>query len=112
MFIFNLTNILTLILTFAATILLIFLSQEIKNAKVALIPLIAFIVDLVIHTIQVLTVPAGEAELYSLLCKNMAIDFVFVLLTFLSYLWADETEAKANNKESIDHSLDWLFKKV
>ena len=43
---------------------------------------------------------------------NLAIDFTFLLVTFLAYLWADEVEAKAFNKKSIDDGLKWLWKKV
>ena len=55
MFIFDLTNLFTLSLITIATVLLIYLSQEIKRSFVAAIPLFAFVLDLVIHTIQVLT---------------------------------------------------------
>ena len=39
-------------------------------------------------------------------------DFVFVLITFFSYLWVDDIEARAIGKRSIDNSLDWFWKKV
>ena len=113
MFVFDLTNLLTLVLVVFATILFIFLSQEIKKSMVVAIPLFAFLIDLVIHTIQVLTLSQEYAYLYSTLCYNMAIDFTFLLITFLAYLWADEVEAKAFNKKTIDsRGINWLFKKI
>lgn len=113
MFIFDLTNLLTLFLLLVATILLIFLSQEIKKSIVVAIPLFAFLIDLVIHTIQVLTLKQEFSYLYSTLCYNMAIDFIFVLITFLAYLWADEVEAKEFNKKTINsEGINWLWKKV
>ena len=45
MFIFDLTNPLTLLLVVLATALLIFLGQEIKRSSVAIIPLISFLVN-------------------------------------------------------------------
>ena len=81
MFVFDLTNILTLILVLAATILFIYLSQEIKKSLVVAIPLFAFVIDLIIHTIQVLTLSQEYAYLYSKLCYNMALDFIFLLIT-------------------------------
>ena len=43
----------------------------------------------------------------------MAIDFVFLLLTFLAYLWADDVEAKQFNKKTINSKgIDWLFKEI
>lgn len=112
MFIFDMTNLLTLVLVLMATILFIYLSQEITRSAVAAIPLFAFLIDLVVHTIQILTLKEELSYLYSILCANLAIDFAFLLLTFLAYLWADEVEAKKFNKKSIDNSLDWLWKKV
>ena len=113
MFIFDLTNLLTLFLVLIATVLLIYLSQEIKRSIVVAIPLFAFLIDLVIHTIQALTLTPDYAYLFSKLCINMAIDFVFVLLTFLAYLWADEVEAKQFNKKTINSKgFDWLFKQI
>ena len=113
MFIFDLTNLFTLSLITIATVLLIYLSQEIKRSFVAAIPLFAFVLDLVIHTIQVLTLKEEFSYLYSTLTANMAIDFVFLLLTFLAYLWADNVEAKEFNKKTLNSKgIDWLFKQV
>lgn len=113
MFIFDLTNLLTLSLVLIATILFIFLSQEIKKSVVVAIPLFAFLIDLIIHTIQVLTLKQEFSYLYSTLCYNMAIDFTFLLVTFLAYLWADQVEAKEFNKKSINSKgINWLWKKV
>lgn len=113
MFIFDLTNILTLILVLIATILFIYLSQEIKKSLIVVIPLFAFLIDLVIHTVQVLTLKQEFAYLYSTLCYNMAIDFTFLLITLLAYLWADEVEAKELNKNTLDsRGINWLWKKV
>lgn len=113
MFIFDLTNLLTLFLVLIATILFIYLSQETKRSIVAAIPLFAFLIDLIIHTIQILTLKQEYSYLYSTLCRNMAIDFTFLLLTFLAYLWADEVEAKEFNKKTINSKgINWLWKKV
>ena len=86
MFIFDMTNLLTLFLVLIATILFIYLSQETKKSVVAAIPLFAFLIDLVIHTIQILTLKEELSYLYSTLCLNMAIDFTFFFFLFLAYL--------------------------
>ena len=39
-------------------------------------------------------------------------DFVFIFLSFISYLWIDEIQAKVENIKSIDNSLDWFWKRV
>lgn len=112
MFIINLTNPLTLFLILLATILLIFLGQEIKKSYVTVIPLAAHLALLITHAIQVLTLSDEYTYLFAALTKSIAIDFVFVLISFFAYLWVDDIEAKATNKKSIDNSLDWFWKKI
>ena len=55
MFVFDISNPITLLLITLATSLLIFLGQEIKKSTVAIIPLIAFLTLLVMHITQVST---------------------------------------------------------
>ncbi len=112
MFIFNLTNPLTLLLIVLATSLLIFLAQEIKRSSIAMIPLIAFLALLITHVVQVSTLSDEFAYLASTIYKCIAIDFIFILITFFSYLWVDDLEAKKNNIKSIDNSLDWFWKEI
>ena len=112
MFIFNLTNPLTLLLIVLATSLLIFLAQEIKRSSIAMIPLIAFLALLITHVVQVSTLSDDFAYLAGTIYKCIAIDFIFILITFFSYLWVDDLEAKKNNIKSIDNSLDWFWKEI
>ena len=112
MFIFDLTNPITLLLVVIATTLLVFLGQEIKRSSVAIIPLISFLGLLIIHVVQVSTLSTELAYLASTLYKCIAIDFLFILVTFFSYLWVDDLEAKKNNIKSIDNSLDWFWKEI
>lgn len=112
MFVFNITNPLTLVLLLVATILLVFLGQEIKKSYVTLVPLISFLLLLVWHVAQMITVSEEYRYLVTTISRCVAIDFVFVLITFFSYLWVDDIEARATNKRSIDNSLDWFWKKV
>ena len=35
-----------------------------------------------------------------------------ILLSFVSYLWIDDIEAKEKKKKSIDDSLSWFWTKV
>lgn len=112
MFVFDLTNPLTLLLVVLATGLLIFLGQEIKKSSVAMIPLVLFLVLLVSHVVQVSSLSQEYSYLASNLYKSLAWDFVFILITFFSYLWIDDLEAKKNNKKSIDSSLDWFWKEI
>ncbi len=112
MFIFDISNPLTLLLMLAATVLLIFLAQEIKKSYITALPLFAYLILLVVHVAQMMTLPEEYRYLISALSRCLAIDFVFILITFFSYLWVDDIEAKKLGKKSIDNSLDWFWKKV
>lgn len=112
MFIFDISNPLTLILMLAATVLLVFLAQEIKKSYVAAIMLFIYLVVLIMHVAQIATLPEEFRYMVTTLSRCIAIDFVFILITFFSYLWVDDIEAKISGKKSIDNSLDWFWKKV
>lgn len=112
MFIINIANPITLILVIFAVALLVFLGQEIKKSITVAIPLFAFLILLVIHVAQVATLSDTYIYLASTLYKCIALDFLFILITFFSYLWVDDKEARANNIKSIDNSLDWFWREI
>ncbi len=112
MFIIDLSNPLTLLLAVIGTILLIFLAQELKKSYITAMPLFTFLCLLVMHVIQMITISEQYRYLLTTISKCVAIDFVLIFVTFFAYLWVDDIEAKANNKKSIDNSLDWFWKKV
>ena len=112
MYIFDISNPLTLLLIVIATGLLIFLAQEIKKSYVSAMPLFAFLVMLIIHVVQLMMLPEEYRYLISTLSRCLVIDFVFILITFFSYLWVDDMEAKKFGKKSLDNSLDWFWKNV
>lgn len=112
MFIFNLTNPVTLGLVILAVGLLIFLGQEIKKSVVVAIPLFLFLALLIVYIVQVVTLPEEFSDLSGTLYRCIAINFLFILVIFFSYLWVDDKEAKANNIKSIDNSLDWFWKEI
>ncbi len=112
MFVFDLTNPLTLLLVVLATSLLIFLGQEIKKSSVAMIPLVLFLILLITHVVQVSSLSQDYAYLSGIIYRSIVWDFLFILITFFSYLWIDDLEAKKNNKRSIDNSLDWFWKEI
>ena len=112
MFIFDISNPLTLILMLAATVLLIFLAQEVKKSFIGAIILFTYLVILIMHVAQIATLSEEFRYMIPTLSRCMAIDFIFILISFFSYLWVDDIEAKAEGKKSIDNSLDWFWKKV
>lgn len=112
MFIFDISSPLTLALMIAVTVLLIFLSQEIKKSYIAAIMLFAYLIVLVVHVAQMATLSAEYSYLLATFTKCIVIDFILVLISFFSYLWVDDIETKVSGKKSIDNSLDWFWKKI
>lgn len=113
MFIIDVSNSLTLILLLAATILLIFLGKEVKKPFIPAIMLGVFLVLVVIHSIQLATIPEINYDLYrTILLRCLTVDIVMIFISFFSYLWIDDIACKFYKKKSIDNSLDWFWKQV
>ena len=112
MFIFDMTNWLILLLMLIITVLLIFLAQELKRSYIVAIPLFAYLGLAITHVTQLVSLSQSFIDYRGKLITCIAIDFVFVAITFFAYLWADDLEAKDKGKKSIDNSLDWMWKKI
>lgn len=108
----DLTQPFIVLLCLAAIICAIFLGHEIKRAVVPATALILCIALLVMHTLQLFVFSETYVGYERVLSTSMLFDFGFVLLTYISYLWIDDIEAKHRNKKSIDNSLDWFWSKI
>ena len=113
MYIFDVTNPMTLVLLLAATVLLIFLGKEIKKPHAPAIALIFFLILVVVHSVQLAIIPEINYDANrSTLLGCLSVDLIMIFVTFFGYLWVDDIEAKVKGKKSIDNSLDWFWKKV
>ena len=112
MFIIDITTPITILLLVLLMVLLIFLSKELKKSYIIAIPLFAFLALLVMHVIQLMTLSAVNSGMSSTLIWCIVLDFAFIFISFISYLWVDDLEAKKTNKKSIDNSLEWFWKEV
>jgi len=113
MYVFDLSNPFTLILMLVITVLLIFLGKEIKKPYVPAIALGAFLLLVVLYAVQLAFVPEADGDVYrKLIMKCIGIDFVFIFISFISYLWIDDISANFYKKKSVDNSLDWFWNKV
>mgnify|MGYP003370330172 FL=1 len=108
--ILNISQPFTLLLVLAATVLLLFLGREIKKSYIVAIPLGAFLILLILHAINLIT--TSSSDIIYVVSRCIALDFAFIFVTFLGYLWVDAIEAKEEKKKSIDNSLDWFWSKV
>ncbi len=113
MFIFDVTDPLTIVLLLSATVLLIFLGKEIKKPLVPALPLIFFLILIMIHSLQLANLPKiNNGEYYSTILGCVTVDLVMIFITFFSYLWVDDIACRFYKKKSIDNSLDWFWKEV
>ena len=93
-------------------VLVLILAKETKRSSIISIMLFAFTILLILHTITFLTNATLTKEDVSNLIYSMVFDLIFVLITFISYLWIDDIEAKEKKKKSMDNSLNWFWEKI
>lgn len=101
-----------LLIALFLTICVIYIGKEAKNAYVPMMALIIFLIMLVMHGMEFLTLPAQHADLVPQLSKCLLIDFVMIFVSYSAYLWVDDIEAKEKKKKSISNTLDWFWKNV
>ena len=110
--IINLSNPINMLIAVILYVLVLFLAKEIKRSNVTAIMLLAFLTIIAGHGIEYFMIGSENTEVLSTLVNCIAVDFVFVFLAFIAYLWMDDIEAKERKIKSIDNSLDWFWKKV
>ncbi len=108
----NFTNPLTLLIVTLIFALIVILAKETKKSIITAIMLFVFVGLLIIHSIIYTTGTTLTEEALSDITFTMVFDLIFVLLSFVAYLWVDDIEAKVKKKKSIDNSLDWFWNKV
>lgn len=111
MFIFNISNPITLILMLAITLILIFLGKETKKGYITAVALVIYLVLLIMHATQLLTLTAEFEAYKSMISSCITIDFVMILLSFLSYLWVDNIESKLGKKKTLNDGMEWFWGK-
>lgn len=108
----NFSNPLTLLIATLIFVLVLILAKETKKSAITAIMLFVFVGLLVFHTISFITMPNRTQDINSQLTFSIVFDLIFVLVSFISYLWIDDIEAKEKKKKSIDNSLDWFWEKI
>lgn len=108
----NFTNPVILLVATLIFVLLLILSKETKTSIIMAVVLFVFVALLIIHVVMYITGQGLEQTTISDLTFTMVFDLIFVLLSFIGYLWVDDIEAKVKKKKSIDNSLNWFWNKV
>lgn len=110
--IINFTNPIAILLGVILFVLVLFLGKEMKKSWIVGAMLFVFLLLLIAHTIEFATIAPSDPTIYKAIVTSAAIDLVFIFLSFISYLWIDDIEAKEGKKKSIDDSLNWFWNKV
>ena len=108
----NFTNVATMLLTLVVFLLALVLSKETKKSGIIATMLSVFLIILVCHAVELGTISNITEEMHYAITRSILVDFVFIFLSFIWYLWMDEIQAKVENRKSIDNSLDWFWKRV
>jgi len=99
-----------LLLLLAVLIGTIFLGKTTKNSILSIGSLVLFL-GLLIYYVVALRNPE-MAHLKNTIINCMSINFIFIFISFISYLWIDDIESKVKNKKSVDNSLEWFWQKT
>lgn len=110
--IINFTNPITVLLAVILFVLVLILGKETHKSAIPAVMLFVFLAILVGHALRLFTFNSTNEEIYKAITTSLVVDFVFIFLSFISYLWIDDVQAKVEKKKSIDDSLSWFWAKV
>ena len=107
----NFSEPLALFIALLLFVLVLWFSYESKKSVITGIMLFIFISILVSHALEFAMGNLTEEGLSSTL-HSIIFDLIFVFLSFISYLWIDDIEAKVKKKKVVSNSLDWFWSKI
>ena len=107
----NFTEPLALFIALLAFVLVLWFSYQSKKSVITGIMLFIFIAILVLHALE-FSMGNLTTEGLSATIRSIIFDLVFIFLSFVSYLWIDDIEAKVKKKKNIDDSLSWFWSKI
>lgn len=67
---------------------------------------------LIYHSYVLNTIPSELVDAISNVYLFIAMDFLWLLISFLAYLWIDDVTARKFNRKSYDNSLSWFWEKL
>lgn len=84
---------------------IIFFSRKMENPIMLILLIVYSIILLISHS----TMSAmNDIEMHSKYI-SIAIDLIFLFLSFISYLWIDDVNAKKKKLKNYDNSLSWFW---
>lgn len=95
-----------------AIVAVIAFAKKVDKPIFAALLIIANLVLLVYHSHVLNSIPSELVEAISDVYLCIAMDFLWLLISFLAYLWIDDVTARKFNKKSYDNSLSWFWEKL
>lgn len=92
-------------------VLVLWFAYQSKKSVITGIMLFIFISILVLHALE-FSMGNLTQEGLSATLRSIVFDLVFIFLSFVSYLWIDDIEAKLKKKKVVDNSLEWFWSKI
>ena len=86
-----------------------------RKLEKPLFPGILIIINLgllLFHSYLLSQIPNSMETLISQTYLCLAMDFLWLLISFLGYLWIDDIRAIKFNKKSYDNSMSWFWNKL
>ena len=105
-------NILTIVMVTITTVLAIAFSRKIERPILPGVLIILYLLLLVYHSYVLNNIPVELEAAISQVYLCIAMDFLWLLISFLGYLWIDDIAATKFNKKSYDNSLTWFWDKL
>ena len=105
-------NALMIVFVTIAMVVIIALSIKIENSMLPGGLILVTLLLLIYHTYVLNNIPAGFEEAISSTYLCIAMDFLWLLISFLAYLWVDVITAIKFNKKSYDDSMAWFWDKL
>lgn len=90
----------------------IMFAKKVEKPLIAAVLIIANLALLIYHTCVLNSIPSELVDAISDIYLCIAMDFLWLLISFLAYLWIDDITARKFNKKSYDNSLSWFWEKL
>ena len=110
-FILNTANPIMIIAILVIISLIIVFSRKTEMAWPLIITMVGVTGYLIYHSVKLDNLEKGS-ELISNVYHCIACDLIYMLISFISYLWIDDIVAKKKKLKSYDDSLSWFWHKL
>lgn len=87
-------------------------AQKVQKPLIVAVLIILNLALLIYHSYVLNTIPEGLEAAISQVYLFIAMDFLWLLISFLAYLWIDDMAARKFNRKSYDNSLSWFWEKL